>query len=156
MPTPCAGDSKGTRNATAERSDPNSTHSDGWTLGDVAYAGRFGQYGPAVTRWEAILDRLAPAPTEPGAAGMPAIRRCAHAAGLDGYAARHLVLTGQAGARLASLFVEWLMGLPYGHVTGVPDLTRPEELHALGNGVVPQQIAAAVIELAPTLPTGED
>jgi DNA (cytosine-5)-methyltransferase 1 len=36
------------------------------------------------------------------------------------------------------------MGLPDGHVTAVPDLTRAQQLHALGNGVVPQQAAAAL------------
>ena len=36
------------------------------------------------------------------------------------------------------------MGLPAGHVTAVPDLSRTQMLHALGNGVVPQQAAAAI------------
>lgn len=36
------------------------------------------------------------------------------------------------------------MGLPDGHVTAVPGITRNEQLRALGNGVVPQQAAAAV------------
>lgn len=35
-------------------------------------------------------------------------------------------------------FVEWMMGLPEGHVTDVP-LTRKEVHTILGNGVVPQQ-----------------
>lgn len=35
------------------------------------------------------------------------------------------------------------MGLPAGHVTDVPGLTRNDQLKALGNGVVPQQAAAA-------------
>ncbi|NED75326.1 DNA cytosine methyltransferase [Streptomyces sp. SID9944] len=46
--------------------------------------------------------------------------------------------------RLSPAFVEWLMGLPAGHVTDVPDMTRTEQLKALGNGVVPQQAAAAI------------
>lgn len=37
-----------------------------------------------------------------------------------------------------------MMGLPAGWVTDVPDLTRNEQLHVLGNGVVPQQAGAAV------------
>lgn len=37
-----------------------------------------------------------------------------------------------------------MMGLPEGWVTDVPDLTRNEQLKALGNGVVPQQAAAAL------------
>lgn len=40
------------------------------------------------------------------------------------------------------------MGLPAGHVTDVPDLTRTEQLKALGNGVVPQQAEAAIRLLA--------
>ncbi|MFE7139053.1 hypothetical protein ACFVAG_15020 [Streptomyces sp. NPDC057644] len=36
------------------------------------------------------------------------------------------------------------MGLPVGHVTAVPGLTRTQQLHALGNGVVPQQASAAL------------
>ncbi|MGW5582830.1 DNA cytosine methyltransferase [Streptomyces sp. NPDC003857] len=47
-------------------------------------------------------------------------------------------------SRLSPAFVEWLMGLPAGHVTDVPGLTRTQQLKALGNGVVPQQAAAAI------------
>ncbi|MCP3758191.1 DNA cytosine methyltransferase [Streptomyces sp. TBY4] len=46
--------------------------------------------------------------------------------------------------RLSPLFVEWLMGLEAGWVTDVPDLSRTQQLHALGNGVVPQQAEAAI------------
>lgn len=46
--------------------------------------------------------------------------------------------------RLAPEFVEWMMGLNAGHVTAVPGLSRNEQLKALGNGVVPQQAAAAL------------
>lgn len=41
------------------------------------------------------------------------------------------------------------MGLPTGHVTGVPDLSRNAQLKALGNGVVPQQAALALRTLLP-------
>jgi DNA (cytosine-5)-methyltransferase 1 len=51
-------------------------------------------------------------------------------------------------SRLSPAFVEWMMGLPAGHVTAVPDLTRTQQLKALGNGVVPQQAAAAIRLLA--------
>lgn len=50
--------------------------------------------------------------------------------------------------RLSPAFVEWLMGLPAGHVTDVPGLTRTQQLKALGNGVVPQQAEAAIRLLA--------
>lgn len=50
--------------------------------------------------------------------------------------------------RLSPPFVEWLMGLPAGHVTDTPGLPRSAQLKALGNGVVPQQAAAAIQLLA--------
>ena len=40
-------------------------------------------------------------------------------------------------------FVEWMMGLPEGHVTGL-NLNRTAQLKMLGNGVVPQQGALAI------------
>lgn len=81
----------------------------------------WGEYAPTIARWEAVLGRPAPAPTEP---------------------------TGRDGAhRLSPRFVEWLMGLPEGHVTAVPGLTRNAQLKALGNGVVPQQATAALTHL---------
>jgi len=75
----------------------------------------FGQYTPAIRRWETVIGRPAPAPTEPG----------------------------RNGPRLSPRFVEWLMGLPDGWVTGV-DIPRNAQLKALGNGVVPQQAAMAL------------
>lgn len=45
--------------------------------------------------------------------------------------------------RLSAKFSEWLMGLADGHVTDVPGIARPDQLKALGNGVVPQQAAEA-------------
>ncbi|MEV5527846.1 DNA cytosine methyltransferase [Streptomyces prunicolor] len=41
-------------------------------------------------------------------------------------------------------FVEWMLGLPHGHVSGVPDLSRKAQLRALGNGVCPPQAEAAL------------
>lgn len=81
-----------------------------------AAATEWGTYGPAVHRWEAVLGRPAPtAPTEPG----------------------------RNGPRLSPLFVEWMMGLPGGWVTDI-GIPRNAQLKALGNGVVPQQAAAAL------------
>lgn len=106
LPTPRAGD--------GEKGGPNQRGSSG----DVVYLSAFGDYAPAIARWEHALGRPAPAPTEP---------------------------TGKGGAhRLSPRFVEWLMGLPAGHVSNVPDLGRNAQLKALGNGVVPQQAAAAL------------
>ena len=81
----------------------------------------FGEYAPAVAQWAAVIGRPAPAPTEEGPKG---------------------------GTRLSARFVEWLMGLPEGHVTSPAiGLTRMQQLKALGNGVVPQQAAEAVKQL---------
>lgn len=79
----------------------------------------WGDYAPAVRRWERVT-RPAPAPTETNAKGKP---------------------------RLNAAFAEWMMGLPTGHVTSVPGLTRAEQLKAIGNGVCPQQGAMALREL---------
>lgn len=49
--------------------------------------------------------------------------------------------------RLAPVFVEWLMGIPAGHVTAVPGLSRTAQLKALGNGVVPLQAVTALRHL---------
>ncbi|RSO40153.1 DNA cytosine methyltransferase [Streptomyces sp. WAC 06725] len=46
--------------------------------------------------------------------------------------------------RLNPQFVEWMMGLRWGHVTHVPGLSRNQQLKALGNGVVPQQAEAGI------------
>lgn len=80
----------------------------------------WGDYGPAIGRWERAIGRLAPEPTE---------------AGLKG------------AQRLAPEFVEWMMGLPGGWVTDVAGISRLNQLKMLGNGVVPQQAAAALVEL---------
>ncbi|WP_449485250.1 hypothetical protein [Streptomyces avidinii] len=52
---------------------------------------------------------------------------------------------------MSPLFVEWMQGLAPGWVTATPSLGRPAQLSALGNGVVPQQAAAALGVLAPPL-----
>ena len=83
---------------------------------DDAEPTAWGPYAPAIGRWAAALGRPAPPPTELGPKGAP---------------------------RLSSRFVEWLMGLPAGHVTDVPGISRSDQLKALGNGVVPAQAAAA-------------
>ena len=79
----------------------------------------WGQYEPAIRRWEQVIGRPAPAPTLP-----------------DGKEGAH---------RLSPFFVEWMMGLNEGHVTS-PEIgiSRNEMLKACGNGVVPQQAQLAV------------
>lgn len=59
--------------------------------------------------------------------------------------------------RLSPRFVEWMMGLPEGWVTKVPGLSRTDQLKALGNGVVPQQLELAVdvlLEAVTGIPAG--
>ena len=82
----------------------------------------WGKFAPAIERWEAAIDREAPAPTKP-----------------DGKDGQH---------RLSAEFTEWMMGLPAGWVTD-PELglTRNEQLKLCGNGVVPQQAALALTRL---------
>lgn len=81
------------------------------------------EYAPAIHQWEEVTGRKAPPPTETGHRG---------------------------GDVLSPRFVEWMMGLPAGHVTDTPGLSRSQALKALGNGVVPQQAAHAVNHLAET------
>lgn len=76
----------------------------------------WGQYGEAIREWEARTGRPAPYPTEQGTRGQ---------------------------TRLSPLFSEWLMGLPIGFITDL-DLPYGAKHRALGNGVVPQQAAAAL------------
>ncbi|MBG6085845.1 hypothetical protein IW252_002612 [Zhihengliuella flava] len=55
-------------------------------------------------------------------------------------------LTAKGKHRLSARFVEWMMGLEPGWVTDV-DISRNEQLKALGNGVVPQQASAALTDM---------
>ena len=82
--------------------------------------GIYGRYEPVVRRWEQVTGTTAPNPTEINRNGKP-----------------HLNIE----------FAEWMMGLPKGWITGVPGLSRAQQLKAIGNGVVPQQAAAALLLL---------
>jgi DNA (cytosine-5)-methyltransferase 1 len=82
----------------------------------------WGEYQPAIRRWERAIGRPAPRPTEP--------------TGRDG------------GERLSPRFTEWMMGLPDGWVTDPAiGISRNEQLKACGNGVVPQQAIAALQDM---------
>jgi DNA (cytosine-5)-methyltransferase 1 len=83
----------------------------------------WGKYSGAVRRWEAVRG-TAPAPIEPGS-GAP---------------------------RLSAKLTEWMMGLPDGWVTDPTiGISRSEQLKACGNGVVPQQAAAALRDMLAAL-----
>lgn len=116
------------RAGAGEKGGPNQRGSSGDLMMPSAVLHNFGQYATAVDRWEAIIGRPAPSPTAP---------------------------TGKNGAhRLSPRFTEWMMGLPDGWITDVPGMTRNEALKACGNGVVPQQAAAALRLLLGTFATG--
>lgn len=110
LPTPSVADTQGGRKS---RSGDRASE---LLLNGIAHQQAWGQYAAAIVRWEAVLGRIAPSPTEPNAKG---------------------------GHRLSPRFVEFLMGVPEGWVCDVPGITRNQALKALGNGIVPQQCAAA-------------
>lgn len=85
----------------------------------------WGEFERCVSRWESLRGVPAPVPVEFGPRG---------------------------GLRLSAAFAEWMMGLPPGWVTGVPGLTRAQQLKAIGDGVVPQQAYAAIRMLSGVAP----
>lgn len=80
----------------------------------------WGRYAGAIRRWEALRG-TAPTPIERNPRG---------------------------GVRLRANLPEWMMGLPNGWVTDPAiGISRNEKLKACGNGVVPQQAAAALRDM---------
>lgn len=122
LPTPKAADGVMGLPRTSGRPPEKSTH-----LATRLEYTDYGDYAQAIARWEKVTGRAAPPPSTPSRrpGGKP---------------------------QLSARFVEWLMGLPDGHVTGA-DLALPREhqLRLLGNGVVPQQAALAVRQLTQTV-----
>ena len=116
LPTPKAGDADFGMPRTSGRPPEKSTH----LMTRMEFTkpeSSWGPYAAAIERWEAVLGRPAPDPTEEGPKG---------------------------GRRLAAPFVEWMMGLPPGRVTDTTlGLSRSHQLKMLGNGVVPPQALAA-------------
>jgi DNA (cytosine-5)-methyltransferase 1 len=84
----------------------------------------YGRYARAVLRWAQVINRLPPSPLEMSPRGT-------------------LVLSPP--------FVEWMMGLEPGWVTGL-GLSRGAQLKLLGNGVVPQQVVLGLSILLPRVP----
>jgi len=89
LPTPCARDARGGWRHGDGNPDLGTAVKDRGSPDEA----RWGAYAAAVTRWEDLLGRPAPEPTQPGRHGKPV---------------------------LAPAFVEWLMGLPHGWVTALP------------------------------------
>lgn len=83
--------------------------------------GSWGAYEMAVRVWERTVGRAAPYPTE--------------------------VNPNSPYDRTRPEWIEWMMGLPPGWVTEVPGLSRADQIHILGNGVIPQQAEEAIREL---------
>lgn len=79
----------------------------------------WGRYSGAIRRWETVRG-AAPTPIERNPRG---------------------------GVRLSADLPEWMMGLPEGWITDVPGVSRADQLKAAGNGVVPQQAAAALRDM---------
>ena len=102
--------------APAEEAGPHGGDGPGDPHGERA-ATDWGPYAAAVHRWEPIVGRRAPAPTE---------------------------LTYRGKHRLSPRFTEWMMGLDDGWITDTPGITRNQALKMCGNGVVPQQAVAAL------------
>jgi DNA (cytosine-5)-methyltransferase 1 len=100
--------------------------SDELLLNGIAAEQKWGDYAAAIARWEHVIGRPAPAPTMTSSKGNP---------------------------QLSPAFTEWMMGLPVGWITDVPGVTRNEALKLCGNGVVPQQAAAAIRFLLPLIST---
>jgi len=107
-------DPEGAERRTAEHETVDATTRRTAEPGERTSATSWGHFGAAVTRWERVLGRRAPDPTD--------VR----------------------GLRPG--FVEWMMGLPEGHVCDL-GMSRTAELKMLGNGVVPAQAALALTVL---------
>jgi DNA (cytosine-5)-methyltransferase 1 len=106
------------------RKSRSGDRSDELLLNGIAAEQQWGKYADAIERWSRVIDQTAPPPTEPNAKG---------------------------NHRLSPRFVEWMMGLPAGRVTDVPNVSRNDALKLCGNGVVPQQAATAVAYLLPII-----
>ena len=116
LPTPMASDTRTPAPGDTRRRTP--------PLRTRATMTGFGDYAPAITRWEQVIGRTAPSPTIPSPTGKP---------------------------RLSHHFTEWMMGLPEGWICDPalwvdypPTKARSLCLRMAGNGVVPQQAAWAI------------
>lgn len=122
LPTPTVmdmGNNKTPQEWETWKTEQRAAHNNGNGHGEslTQAAMSWGKYALAIRRWEK-LTRPAVAPTIP-------------------YKEKQ---------RLNPVFVEWMMGLPEGHVTG-HDLSTAKQLKILGNGVVPQQAEVAISQL---------
>ncbi|WP_280448413.1 DNA cytosine methyltransferase [Nocardia brasiliensis] len=123
LPTPTASDCTGG----GQHPDRREGHTR--QLVDFALASgtpQWGMYERAIRRQE-LATRPAPSPTEPNKHGRQ---------------------------RLSAAFAEWMMAWPSGWVTDPAiGLSRNDQLHAIGNGVVPPQAVTAFRQLLAAAPT---
>jgi len=97
-----------------EQQDMATTTREATELGERTCS--FGKWEDAIRRWERITGRLAPKPN---------------------------ITTSKKYDIVSPRFVEWMMGLPDGHVTDL-GLTYESQMKVLGNGVVPLQATHAI------------
>jgi DNA (cytosine-5)-methyltransferase 1 len=96
---------------------------DGGTAPDGQFTG-WGEYWPAIRRWEHVTGRPCPSPVQPG----------------------------RNGPILSARFTEWLMGMDDGWVTDPAiGLTRNQQIKLCGNGAVTLQAAAALEDMLAAL-----
>ena len=121
LPTPTQTDYKrdGSAPSSMRRKSPAVTVTKAHFPRESESGSPYGRYAQAVERWGEEF-RPAPAPT---------------------------FINEKGQERLDVKFAEWIMGLPDGWVTDVPGLSRAQQIKAIGNGVVPQQAAAALLLL---------
>jgi len=105
---------------TQDRGPGSPDDSNLWIVGKRS-PGTLGEYGPVLHRWASIIGRDVPAMT---------------------------VVNKRGQHELSPVFVEFMMGLPEGWVTGA-DISPQMQLKALGNGVVPGQAYLALTVLDP-------
>lgn len=124
FPTPCArdGDGRGEGSPDYWRRRKAAGNTRGMPLGSAVLAfpdGGWGVFAAAVRRWEAVIGRPAPSPTSVGPKG---------------------------GVGLAAPFVEWMLGLDLGYVSGYVD--NDVALRILGNGIHWRAAVLALSNLA--------
>lgn len=116
MPTPLTTSGRGFSNPEVEAGNPKKR-----LVAEVEVLRRsetqWGKFEPVIRKWEEIMGRPAPEPTQQ--------------------------LSEDKRHELNPVFVEWMMSLPEGWVTG-HGLSAMEELKILGNGVAPLQAALAL------------
>lgn len=124
LPTPGAydGERGGARTVEERKGGGHSVNLQDVAVHGLRSAVDWGTYSAAIERWEHVLGRPAPAPVRfDGRGGKP---------------------------RLNPELPEWMMGWPAGWVTDpAVGISRSDQLKCAGNGVVPQQAIAALLEL---------